>query len=92
MNGESVLHEAAAALMRQAAERLAFRSTDQTLRTPVRLALASLEHEGLIEISPGGGYQMRRFTPREIGDAIRVRGVIEGFAACVLLDGWNPEP
>src|SRR5437868_14447177 len=29
-------------------------------RTPVRLALTSLEHEGLIEQSPGGGHQMRR--------------------------------
>src|SRR5882672_342708 len=55
-------------------------------RTPVRLALASLEHEGLIETSPGGGYQMRRFTSREIGDAIRVRGVIEGFAARLLAE------
>jgi GntR family transcriptional regulator of vanillate catabolism len=33
-------------------------------RTPVRLALGSLEYEGLIEPSLGGGYQMRRFTPR----------------------------
>jgi GntR family transcriptional regulator, vanillate catabolism transcriptional regulator len=56
-------------------------------RTPVRLALASLEHEGLIEPSPGGGYQMRRFTSQEIADAIRVRGVVEGFAARLLAEG-----
>src|SRR3712207_5908365 len=43
-------------------------------RTPVKLALATLEHEGLIESSPGGGYQMRRFTAREVSDAILVRG------------------
>lgn len=55
-------------------------------RTPVRLALASLEHEGLIEPSPSGGYQMRRFTSKEIADAIRVRGVIEGFAARLLAE------
>ncbi|WP_043113282.1 GntR family transcriptional regulator [Pseudacidovorax intermedius] len=55
-------------------------------RTPVRLALASLEHEGLIEPSPSGGYQMRAFTSREIADAIRVRGVIEGFAARLLAE------
>ncbi len=55
-------------------------------RTPVRLALTSLEHEGLIEQSPSGGYQMRRFTSQEIGDAIRVRGVIEGFAARLLAE------
>ncbi|MDR1967350.1 MAG: GntR family transcriptional regulator [Burkholderiaceae bacterium] len=59
-------------------------------RTPVRLALASLEHEGLIEPSPGGGYQMRRFTSRQIADAIRVRGVIEGFAARLLAEDGAP--
>lgn len=55
-------------------------------RTPVRLALATLEHEGLIEPLPGGGYQMRRFTAREVGDAIQVRGVLEGFAARLLAE------
>src|SRR6478736_8908415 len=55
-------------------------------RTPVRLALTSLEHEGLIEQSPSGGYQMRRFTSQEISDAIRVRGVVEGFAARLLAE------
>lgn len=55
-------------------------------RTPVRLALTSLEHEGLIEQSPSGGYQMRRFTSQEIADAIRVRGVVEGFAARLLAE------
>ncbi|MGJ7489147.1 GntR family transcriptional regulator [Variovorax sp. ZT4R33] len=59
-------------------------------RTPVRLALTSLEHEGLIEQSPSGGYQMRRFTSREIADAIRVRGVIEGFAARLLAEDGAP--
>ena len=55
-------------------------------RTPVRLALSSLEHEGLIEQSPSGGYQMRRFTAQEIADSIRVRGLIEGFAARLLAE------
>lgn len=59
-------------------------------RTPVRLALTSLEHEGLIEPSPSGGYQMRRFTSREIADAIRVRGLIEGFAARLLAEDGAP--
>ncbi len=59
-------------------------------RTPVRLALTSLEHEGLIEQSPSGGYQMRRFTSREIADAIRVRGLIEGFAARLLAEEGAP--
>ena len=59
-------------------------------RTPVRLALASLEHEGLIQPSPAGGYQMRRFTSQEIADSIRVRGVIEGFAARLLAEDGAP--
>jgi GntR family transcriptional regulator of vanillate catabolism len=55
-------------------------------RTPVKLALATLEHEGLIESSPGGGYQMRRFTAREVSDAILVRGLLEGFAARTIAE------
>jgi GntR family transcriptional regulator, vanillate catabolism transcriptional regulator len=55
-------------------------------RTPVRLALATLEHEGLTEPCPGGGYQMRRFTAREVADSIRVRGLVEGFAARLLAE------
>ncbi len=55
-------------------------------RTPVRLALASLEYEGLIEQSPAGGYQMRRFTAQEVADAIRVRGLLEGFAARLMAE------
>ncbi|HCP79122.1 MAG: GntR family transcriptional regulator [Pusillimonas sp.] len=57
-----------------------------TSRTPIRQALATLEHEGLIESSPGGGYQMRAFTMEEVADAIRLRGVIEGFAARTLAE------
>jgi GntR family transcriptional regulator of vanillate catabolism len=55
-------------------------------RTPVRLALATLEHEGLIEPSPGGGYRMRGFTAQEVSDAIQVRGVLEGMAARLLAE------
>lgn len=55
-------------------------------RTPVRLALATLEHEGLIEPSPAGGYQMRGFTAQEVDHAIQTRGVLEGFAARLLAE------
>ena len=50
-------------------------------RTPVRLALATLEHEGLVEARDGGGYSVREFTRRDIDDAIELRGVLEGTAA-----------
>jgi GntR family transcriptional regulator of vanillate catabolism len=49
-------------------------------RTPLRLALASLEHEGLLEVLPGGGYGVREFTQADINDAIELRGVLEGTA------------
>src|ERR1700733_4559939 len=50
-------------------------------RTPVRLALAELEHEGLLARLPGGGYAVREFTLREIEEAVELRGVLEGTAA-----------
>jgi GntR family transcriptional regulator of vanillate catabolism len=50
-------------------------------RTPLRLALASLEHEGLLRVLPGGGYVVREFTRADIRDAIELRGVLEGTAA-----------
>ena len=50
-------------------------------RTPLRLALATLQHEGLLESLDGGGYAVRQFTRNEIHDAIELRGVLEGTAA-----------
>jgi GntR family transcriptional regulator, vanillate catabolism transcriptional regulator len=50
-------------------------------RTPVRLALTMLEHEGLVEALPGGGFSAREFTLAEIDDGIELRGVLEGTAA-----------
>jgi GntR family transcriptional regulator of vanillate catabolism len=55
-------------------------------RTPVRLALATLEREGLVSPSGSGGYVMRRFTPKEILDAIDVRGQLEGMAARLVAE------
>jgi GntR family transcriptional regulator of vanillate catabolism len=50
-------------------------------RTPVRLALAKLEHEGLLQVLPTGGYVVRKFTRADIADATELRGVLEGTAA-----------
>jgi GntR family transcriptional regulator of vanillate catabolism len=50
-------------------------------RTPLRLALSMLEHEGLVRSLPGGGFSVREFTLREIDDAIELRGTLEGTAA-----------
>lgn len=50
-------------------------------RTPLRLALATLEHEGLLRSLSGGGYAVRAFTQADIRDAVELRGVLEGTAA-----------
>ena len=50
-------------------------------RTPIRLALDRLAHEGLLEASPSGGFVVRSFTVADIWDAIEMRGVLEGTAA-----------
>jgi len=55
-------------------------------RTPVRLALATLEREGLVAPSGSVGYVMRRFTRKEIQDAIDVRGHLEGMAARLVAE------
>jgi GntR family transcriptional regulator of vanillate catabolism len=50
-------------------------------RTPIRLALDRLAHEGLLGPSPSGGFVVREFTLEDIWDAIEMRGVLEGTAA-----------
>src|SRR5271154_2123807 len=50
-------------------------------RTPIRLALDRLAHEGLLEPSPSGGFVVRSFAISDIWDAIEMRGVLEGTAA-----------
>ncbi len=50
-------------------------------RTPIRLALDRLAHEGLLEVCPSGGFVVREFTVEDIWDAIEMRGVLEGTAA-----------
>jgi GntR family transcriptional regulator of vanillate catabolism len=48
---------------------------------PLRLALGQLEHEGLLEPRPGGGFSVCTFNQQQIADAIDLRGVLEGMAA-----------
>jgi GntR family transcriptional regulator of vanillate catabolism len=50
-------------------------------RTPVRLALERLAHEGLLEPQPTTGFRVRAFAVEDIFDAIEIRGVLEGTAA-----------
>lgn len=55
-------------------------------RTPVRAALVTLEQEGLVQANDTGGYLVRQFTPREVADAIAVRGHLEGMAARLVAE------
>src|SRR6476661_7927555 len=50
-------------------------------RTPIRLALDRLSHEGLLEAFPSGGFIVCEFTLADIWDALDMRGVLEGTAA-----------
>jgi GntR family transcriptional regulator of vanillate catabolism len=59
-------------------------------RTPVRLALAELEREGLVVAMPMGGFAVRGFTVREIEDAIALRGTLEGMAARLVAEQGVP--
>lgn len=53
-------------------------------RTPLRLAFSELEKEGLLEHKPSRGFRVRSFSISHIGDAVEVRGVLEGMAARIL--------
>jgi GntR family transcriptional regulator of vanillate catabolism len=50
-------------------------------RTPMRIALSALAHEGLLDALGGGGFIVRAFTYSEVVDAIELRSVLEGTAA-----------
>lgn len=50
-------------------------------RTPIRMALARLQEEGLLEALPGGGYVVKDFSENDVHDAIELRGTLEGLAA-----------
>ena len=46
-------------------------------RTPARLVLERLAHEGLLEARAKCGFMVRKFTLQDILDAIEIRGVLE---------------
>lgn len=55
-------------------------------RTPVRLALAMLEQEGLVVRAPNRGYRVRGFTVEEIEAAVKMRGELEAIAARMVAE------
>jgi len=49
-------------------------------RTPLREALKFLASEGLVELSPGKGAVVRKFTEKDVHDSLIVLGSLEGLA------------
>lgn len=60
-------------------------------RTPARLALERLAHEGLLEARPKGGFVVREFTLQDVLDAIEIRGALEGMAAQMAAERLESE-
>jgi GntR family transcriptional regulator, vanillate catabolism transcriptional regulator len=60
-------------------------------RTPIRLALERLAHEGLLEPYPTGGFVVRKFTLNDVWDGIEVRGLLEGGAARLAAERWTKD-
>ena len=58
-------------------------------RTPIRLALERLAHQGLLEPYPTGGFIVRKFTLDDIWESIEVRGLLEGGAARLAAERWE---
>lgn len=50
-------------------------------RTPVREAFHKLEREGLIRLTPQGGYVVTGLSKEDIEDIFGIRGVLESYAA-----------
>jgi GntR family transcriptional regulator, vanillate catabolism transcriptional regulator len=50
-------------------------------RAPLRMALEQLKHQGMLDSTPGGRFVVRSFSLREVGEAIHLRGQLEGAAA-----------
>jgi GntR family transcriptional regulator of vanillate catabolism len=58
-------------------------------RTPIRLALERLAHEGLLAPYPTGGFVVRKFTLDDVWDGLEVRGLLEGGAARLAAERLN---
>jgi GntR family transcriptional regulator of vanillate catabolism len=58
-------------------------------RTPLRMALMSMEHEGLLQSLATGGFVVRAFETSDIADAIELRGAMEGIAARLAAERMN---
>src|SRR5919106_5618404 len=59
-------------------------------RATLRAALIRLQHEGLVEIQPNRGAQVRAFSVEEAERILQVREVLEGLGGAVGRGGADP--
>jgi len=59
-------------------------------RATLRAVLVRLQHEGLIEIQPNRGAQVRAFSVAEAVRILQVREVLEGLAAALAAEQATP--
>src|SRR2546430_667342 len=55
-------------------------------RTPLREALKYLASEGLLELSPGRGAVVRKFSPKDVQDSLQVLATLEGLAGTLACE------
>ncbi len=60
-------------------------------RAPVREAIRRLESEGLVRSDFWRGSRVAEHSPRELYELYSLRGVIEGYAARLIPDGFSGE-
>lgn len=63
----------------------------QISRTPIREALLRLEQEGVLTISPRGGFVLYRMDEAEVKELYQARAAIEGQAARILAHQNDPQ-
>jgi DNA-binding GntR family transcriptional regulator len=60
-------------------------------RATLRVVLTRLQHEGLVEIQPNRGAQVRAFSVEQAAEILQAREVLEGLAASLAAEQATPE-
>ncbi len=60
-------------------------------RTPIREATFKLEQEGLITKLSRGGFRVPEFSAKDIEEIFNLRGILEGYAAGIVIDRITPD-
>lgn len=60
-------------------------------RATLRVVLTRLQHEGLVEMQPNRGAQVRALSVEEAAEIFQAREALEGLAAAIAADRATPE-